>query len=190
MLKEIKKEKDVITNQDLFNEIIKKVKKSDKWPSSIIDYELEDRYETGLYNYEFNPVFTLQPGSNEGYYLSLYIRGYYGLTDKFDLVSLGTIKTLLTDKESIRQMAALYGECLIAYEEIMNDELDKFTRKGYDLFLVDKEEKMHPYLSGLLSKEKAMERFKLYHEKNSEQYLKGVVRDNLTRKEFVFWAFR
>lgn len=26
MLKEIKKEKDVITNQDLFNEIIKKVK--------------------------------------------------------------------------------------------------------------------------------------------------------------------
>lgn len=102
MLKEIKKESDVITNQDLFNEIIKKVKKSDKWPSSIIDYELEDHYETGLYNYEFNPVFTLQPGSNEGYYLSLYIRGYYGLTDKFDLVSLGTIKTLLTDKESIR----------------------------------------------------------------------------------------
>ena len=45
MLKEIKKEKDVITNQDLFNEIIKKVKKSDKWPSSIIDYELEDHYE-------------------------------------------------------------------------------------------------------------------------------------------------
>ena len=181
MLKEIKKESDVITNQDLFNEIIKKVKKSDKWPSSIIDYELEDRYETGLYNYEFNPVFTLQPGSNEGYYLSLYIRGYYGLTDKFDFVSLGTIKTLLTDKESIRQMAALYGECLIAYEEIMNDELDKFTRKGYDLFLVDKEEKMHPYLSGLSSKEKAMERFKLC----SVRYRKSVVRDNLTRKEFV-----
>lgn len=185
MLKEIKKEKDVITNQDLFNEIIKKVKKSDKWPSSIIDYELKDRYETGLYNYEFNPVFTLQPGSNEGYYLSLYIRGYYSLTDKFDFVSLGTIKTLFTDKESIRQMAALYGECLIAYEEIMSDELDKFTRKGYDLFLVDKKEKMHPYLSELSSKEKAVERFKLYHEKKSEQYLKGVVRDNLTRKEFV-----
>lgn len=35
MLKDIKKEKDVITNQDLFNEIIKKVKKSDKWPSKL-----------------------------------------------------------------------------------------------------------------------------------------------------------
>ena len=30
MLKEIKKEKDVITNQDLFNEIIKKVKDREK----------------------------------------------------------------------------------------------------------------------------------------------------------------
>ena len=78
-------------------------------------------------------------------------------------------------------MAALYGECLIAYEEIMNDELDKFTRKGYDLFLVDKEEKMHPYLSELSSKEKAVERFKLC----SVRYRKGVVRDNLTRKEFA-----
>ena len=35
MLKEIKKEKDVITNQDLFNEIIKKIKESGKWPFSM-----------------------------------------------------------------------------------------------------------------------------------------------------------
>lgn len=181
MLKEIKKESDVITNQDLFHEIIEKVKESEKWPSNLVDYEQADNYEAGLYDYEFRPVFTLQPGSNEGYYLNLYIRGYYSLTDKFDLVSLGTIKTLFTDKESIRQMAVLYGECLLAYEEIMSTELDKFTRKGYDLFLVDKEEKMHPYLSGLSSKEKAMERFKLC----SVRYRKGVVRDNLTRKEFV-----
>ena len=137
MLKEIKKESDVITNQDLFHEIIEKVKESEKWPSNLVDYEQADNYEAGLYDYEFRPIFTLQSGSNEGYYLNLYIRGYYSLTDKFDLVSLGTIKTLFTDKESIRQMAALYGECLIAYEEIMNNELDKFTRKGYDLFLVD-----------------------------------------------------
>ena len=111
----------------------------------------------------------------------LYIRGYYSLTDKFDLVSLGTIKTLFTDKESIRQMAALYGECLIAYEEIMNNELDKFTRKGYDLFLVDEEGEIRHCLSGLSSKEKETERFKLC----SVRYRKGVVRDNLTRKEFV-----
>ena len=78
-------------------------------------------------------------------------------------------------------MAALYCECLIAYEEIMNDELDKFTRKGYDLFLVDEEGKIRHCLSGLSSKEKAIEKFKLC----SVRYRKGVVRDNLTRKEFV-----
>lgn len=181
MLKEIKKESDVITNQDLFHEIIEKVKESEKWPSNLVDYEQADNYEAGLYDYEFRPIFTLQPGSNEGYYLNLYIRGYYSLTDKFDLVSLETIKTLFTDKESIRQMAALYGECLIAYEEIMNNELDKFTRKGYDLFLVDEEGEIRHCLSGLSSKEKATERFKLC----SVRYRKGVVRDNLTRKEFV-----
>ena len=75
MLKEIKKESDVITNQDLFHEIIEKVKESEKWPSNLVDYEQADNYEAGLYDYEFRPIFTLQPGSNEGYYLNLYIRG-------------------------------------------------------------------------------------------------------------------
>lgn len=37
MLKEIKKKSDVITNQDLFHEIIEKVKESEKWPSNLVD---------------------------------------------------------------------------------------------------------------------------------------------------------
>ena len=180
MLKEIKKESDVITNQDLFHEIIEKVKESEKWPSNLVDYEQADNYEAGLMIMSF-VLYSLCSQAAMKYYLNLYIRGYYSLTDKFDLVSLGTIKTLFTDKESIRQMAALYGECLIAYEEIMNNELDKFTRKGYDLFLVDEEGEIRHCLSGLSSKEKATERFKLC----SVRYRKGVVRDNLTRKEFV-----
>ena len=32
MLKEIKREKDVITNVDFFNEIILKIKETKKWP--------------------------------------------------------------------------------------------------------------------------------------------------------------
>ena len=61
MLKEIKKESDVITNQDLFHEIIEKVKESEKWPSNHVDYEQADNYEAGLYDYEFRPIFTLLP---------------------------------------------------------------------------------------------------------------------------------
>lgn len=45
MLKEIKNERDVITNVDLFNEIISKVKESGKWPDDLIDYDLPCRYD-------------------------------------------------------------------------------------------------------------------------------------------------
>lgn len=34
-------------------------------------------------------------------------------------------------------MSALYGECLLAYEKIVNDNLDAFTRKGFDLHFID-----------------------------------------------------
>lgn len=50
MLKEIKNERDVITNVDLFNEIILKVKEFGKWPDDLIDYSLASSYDkTGLY---------------------------------------------------------------------------------------------------------------------------------------------
>ena len=56
MLKEIKNERDVITNVDLFNEIILKVKGSGKWPDDLIDYSLASTYDkTGLYDYAFDP---------------------------------------------------------------------------------------------------------------------------------------
>lgn len=66
MLKEIKKESDVITNQDLFHEIIEKVKSLKNGLSNLVDYEQADNYEAGLYDYEFRPIFTLQPGSSRG----------------------------------------------------------------------------------------------------------------------------
>lgn len=37
MLKEIKREKDVITNVDFFNEIILKIKETKKWPEMLIE---------------------------------------------------------------------------------------------------------------------------------------------------------
>ena len=133
MLKEIKKERDVIFNTDLFNEIIAKVKEAGKWPDDLVDYALACGYDkTGIYNYVFDPEFVLSPGSNEGHFLTLSIRGNYGLTDAINTLRLGTIKTLDALEEGIRKMSALYGECLIAYGKIMSENLDSFTRKGDD----------------------------------------------------------
>lgn len=188
MLKEIKKESDIITNVDLFNEIISKVKESDKWPDNLIDYALPCNYDkTGLYNYTFDPYFILKPGSNEGYYLDLAIYGNFSLTNSVNTLSLGTIKTLDDSEEGVRNMAALYGECLIAYNAIMNENLDAFTRKGYDLHFLDKEGTLLGFgYSGLKDLESALERFQKFNEKDTEKYCEAVIRNNLTREEKIY----
>ena len=108
MLKKIKKETDVITNADLFDEIVFDVKKSGAWPDNI-DYALSSWDRIGLYNYEFDPCFILKAGGSEGYYLDLAIKGNYSLTEKNDIASIGTIKTLDTSREGVMKMSALYG---------------------------------------------------------------------------------
>lgn len=141
MLKEINSSKDVITNVDLFNEIIELVKNSKDTAlmkcegelPPFVDYAIPESYVSGIYDYEFDPLFVLSPGYNEGYYLDLSIRGAWSITYKIDTLHLGTIKTLGNSVEGIRQMATLYGECLVSFQKIMYDNMDSFTRKGFDL---------------------------------------------------------
>lgn len=186
MLKEIKKEADVITNQDLFLEIVRAVKESGTWPDHI-EYALPAMTETELYNYKFDPHFILKAGENEGYYLDLAIKGIYSLTEKYDIAGLGSIKTLDTSREGVMKMAALYGECLLAYEEIVNDNLDAFTRKGFDLHFLDKTGKKSAFgFSGFSSQEKAMQRFEEYHKNDPEKYAEALIRNNLTREEKIY----
>lgn len=102
MLKEINSSKDVITNVDLFNEIIELVKNSKDTAlmkcegelPPFVDYAIPESYVSGIYDCEFDPLFVLSPGYNEGYYLDLSIRGAWSITDKIDTLHLGTIKTL------------------------------------------------------------------------------------------------
>lgn len=190
MFKEIKSEKDAITNVDLFNEIVAKVKESGNWPDSLIDYALPCSYEmTNLYNYMFDPCFILKPGGSEGYYLDLGIYGNYSLTESVNTLSLGTIKTLDESKEGVRQMAVLYGECLIAYEAILRDRknLDAITRKGFDMHFVDSEGKISNWgYSGMEDIESALKLFYKCREKNPEKYTRAIIRDNMTRKEKTY----
>ena len=84
-----------------------------------VDYAIPESYVSGIYDYEFDPLFVLSPGYNEGYYLDLSIRGAWSITYKIDTLHLGTIKTLGNSVEGIRQMATLYGECLVSFQKIM-----------------------------------------------------------------------
>lgn len=190
MLKEIKRETDIITNVDLFNEIVLKVKESGNWPETLIEYVSANDYDkVGLCNYEFDPHFVLKPGGSEGYYLDLGIYGNYTLTDSVNILNLGTIKTLEETEDGIRQMAVLYGECLIAYEAILHDRknLDAITRKGFDLHFMDSEGKISNWgYSGIKDRESALQRFHEYHEMDPDKYARAIIRDNMTRKEKTY----
>lgn len=84
-------------------------------------------------------------------------------------------------------MAALYGECLLAYEKIMNDNLDAFTRKGFDLHFIDSSGKtMNFGFSGFKNLEKALGKLQEYKTKWPEKYAKAIIRNNLTREEKIY----
>lgn len=78
MLKEINSSKDVITNVDLFNEIIELVKNSKDTAlmkcegelPPFVDYAIPESYVSGIYDYEFDPLFVLSPGYNEYYMIT------------------------------------------------------------------------------------------------------------------------
>lgn len=189
MLKEIKREKDVITNIDLFNEIILKIKELNKWPEDLIDYASTNNYDkTGLYNYEFEPHFVLKPGGSEGYYLDLEIYGNYTLTDSINILNLGTIKTLNETEDGIRRMAVLYAECLIAYKSILHDptNLDALTRKGFDLHFMDTDGNISSWgYSGIKDRETALKKFDELYKLDPDKYAKAIIRNNLTREESI-----
>lgn len=185
MLKEIKSAKDAVTTVDLFYEIIAAVTESGKWPD-VIEYYIP-AYDTPLLTYEFDPDFVLAPGAHEGYYLDLRIRGKATLkAGPSTFIELGIIKTLETDANSVRQMAALYGECLIAYQKIMQDNLDAFTRKGYDIYYINEEGARIPFgICEIENKEKALMCINRFKAEDPVKYLRCIIRSNLTRRETI-----
>ena len=197
MLKEINSSKDVITNVDLFNEIIELVKNSKDTAlmkcegelPPFVDYAIPESYVSGIYDYEFDPLFVLSPGYNEGYYLDLGIYGNYTLSDSVNILNLGTIKTLDETEDGIRQMTTLYAECLIAYKSIMNDSsnLDALTRKGFDLRFIDTDGNISNWgYSGIKNQEDALKELHKLHELDPDKYARAIIRDNMTRKEKTY----
>ena len=84
-------------------------------------------------------------------------------------------------------MSALYGECLIAYEKIMSENLDSFTRKGYDLiFMDDTGNRKNCGWSGFKDVESALATFKTYKEIHKGECVNAIIRNNLTREEKVY----
>ncbi len=96
------------TNKELFNEIVRILKESNKLPD-ILDYALSDSLNENMINsYEFDSLFKLDWGGNEGIHLDVAITGCVDGESK--VISLGTFKTLLETDEAMHQMAALEAD--------------------------------------------------------------------------------
>ena len=72
-------------------------------------------------------------------------------------------------------MATLYGECLVSFQKIMHDNMDSFTRKGFDL----------KFYNTKKSSDIARQRFQEYHSKSPEELNYGIIRDNMSRREKI-----
>lgn len=178
------------TAEHLFRDIGFLVKKTDSYHDAAVEYAVATAPDSKipLLSPNFSPRFVLMPGNVEGLILDLKISGNFceEHPDAVQEISIGTIKTLGEDDESITRMARLYAECLIAYRKVCQEREDCMTRKGYTLILYSSETERFPWqYSEFPSIEKAKEKFEKLAA--SGQVLHHAeLRDNLTREQ-SYW---
>ena len=122
------KRKKPYTPKEFFEEIMKGIDVPD-----FIDYCSARKTDPWLRNYEFEVFTDITYGSNEGAYLDINLRGNYDGEpgSMFNILTIGTIKTLSTDEKSIKQLYALAAEIFIKANDFVRDNLDDFTWLGY-----------------------------------------------------------
>lgn len=170
------------TNKELFNEIVRILKESNKLPD-ILDYALSDSLNENMINsYEFDSLFKLDWGGNEGIHLDVAITGCVDGESK--VISLGTFKTLLETDEAMHQMAALEADFVIILNRFVEKNLDDFTWSGYDLIPLDSNGKRCKNRCGyeIHDKTKIMERVKGMFQGTCE---KVCVLNNATKEKVL-----
>ena len=126
------------TGEELFDIITKIIKEKNLYPKDIIEY-CSPAYNAKnllIKNYEFDINGVTMYGSNEGFYVDIILRGNIGTEDERNTeVTIGVIRTLLTDEESIHKMGVLATDYVIQGSDFINANLDDFTWGGYDVYI-------------------------------------------------------
>lgn len=118
------------TTSDIFYQILIKLKESNLIPS-IIDYSLGCNYPVRVDTDEWNCVFRVEFGTNEGIFLSIYLEG--NISKDIEKAELGTFKTLYESKEAYKAMSDLGVEFVFALSEFVDANPDSFCWTGYSL---------------------------------------------------------
>lgn len=166
------------------NWLKKRVRKESNKLPDILDYALSDSLNENVINsYEFDSLFKLDWGRNEGIYLDVAITGCFDGESK--VISLGTFKTLLETDEAMHQMAALEADFVIILNRFVEKNLDDFTWSGYDLIPLDSNGKRCKNRCGyeIHDKTKIMERVKGMFQGTCE---KVCVLNNATKEKTYY----
>ena len=118
------------TTSDIFYQILIKLKESNLIPS-IIDYSLGCNYPVRVDTDEWDCVFRVEFGTNEGIFLSIYLEG--NISKDIEKAELGTFKTLYESKEAYKAMSDLGVEFVFALSEFVDANPDSFCWTGYSL---------------------------------------------------------
>lgn len=113
------------TTETLFNAIVKLMKKEGTL-LDILDYHLPTSRPEDIKNYQFDIVGDLAYGSNEGIYLSMFIRGYHTKEREYKRVHIGTFKTLRDDRNALKYMGAMMADFIYVGTKFVNDNIDDF----------------------------------------------------------------
>lgn len=128
------KRKEFLTTHDLFETIVKVVKDKGGWETvaerSFCSYE-EPKFIT---KDDFSFKFDVSFGNNEGCYITLYLVGSFNesVGEKAE-TPIGYIKSLHSDKHSLRKMGELGAELMYVGTEYVHDNCDRFIGSGYKI---------------------------------------------------------
>ena len=113
------------STSEFFDVICKRIELPD-----ILDYHLSDRFNSkSILYYEWDFISRLNFGGNEGIYLSIYMDEGNHFLD----TCLGTFKTLRTDKNAMETMGILAANFIYEGSNFVNDNIDDFTFRGYQV---------------------------------------------------------
>jgi len=176
------------TTKEFFDVLVERVKELGLMPKNLVDYALGSG-ERKIISDEIEVFFSLEFGSSEGMYMTVYVNGDCLDYAEHPMEKIGTVKTLNTDIYSARQMSILGADLKFTARDLVRDNEDDFIFKGCQIYVfLDKEgaDIRANFHYDKIAGEKVIEILKEHEEmalKRDCKIKKFLIRNNVSKKE-------
>ena len=121
------------TAEEFFH-IIMDIVRKENLDCDILDYAISssENNQALIDSTDFSIRAAMVPGSSEGVYGEISIQGYTSNGIRYDIY-LGTLKTLCTDRDTMRKLGSILADFVRLGTDFVNDNIDDFTFSGYKI---------------------------------------------------------